>query len=157
MTITGANHLSVEYSNATQTFKVRNLFDLLYGFYLWVYALHPDRLAKPQLKRELTGTYEIDQKHFSGGLTVPRDQFEIARGIPWPTPFNGTRATQFLAYSCIENWGVPIRTRHCQTVLRPRSGLGLSNGVLSIDDTTLKCIPAELRLTQQGLDRHGAT
>ncbi len=139
------------------------LVTLLYGlFIVWVYATAPRSFSEAAAQtRVTTGTYEIDQKHFQAGLDLFHgDQFRASREeFALADPLQRDARTQFyVAYSLYrEGWG---RTYNDEALFKQGleaadRALGLSNGVLSIDDTNLKMhSAAELKTElQQGLDR----
>jgi hypothetical protein len=136
---------------------------LLYAtFVIWIYLTAPASLAEVATQtRVATGTYEVDQKHFEAALQLFRaDQFRAARE-EWALadPLQRDARTQFyIAYSLYrEGWG---RTYNDDALFKEgldavNRALGLSNGVLSVDDSNLKMhTAAELKSElQRGLER----
>jgi hypothetical protein len=136
---------------------------LLYAtFIVWIYVTAPASLAEVATQtRAATGTYEVDPKHFEAALQLFRaDQFRAARE-EWALadPLQRDARTQFyVAYSFYrEGWG---RTYNDDTLFKQgldavNRAIGLSNGVLSVDDSNLKMhTAAELKSElRQGLER----
>src|SRR4051794_4682680 len=132
------------------------------GFIVWIYVTAPASFAEVASQTlAATGTYEVDQKHFDAALQLFRaDQFRAARE-EWALadPLQRDSRTQFyIAYSFYrEGWG---RTSYDQALFKQgldavNRALGLSNGVLSVDDSNLKMhTGAELQSElEQGLER----